>query len=399
MSNRVGLGWSVPKSSGPGSLHQKQPFLRQQFLKRLPDPHGQRSFLPSFSSSNLLPWTTRTPRFTCVSDGYPRRRLLIVSKKMAVRLNDRGSCVPWRTSSTLSVLLVDTAVEERFARTAYALLLFSASKITKATASCGPRPCSGEFTTTRTAFSSLRRRPSSFGFSPYTSMYNGATYRWTGRPSRLSRSTSWRPQAAPVMLANTGALDSQAVQSERPSKAGIGRRLPWPRRTEEIFRTAVVFTPEEVRKLLNAASDHENVPVVDYLLWPETLRLLQQVRTHENQGRVLQNANGSALCTEVLTEDGKYKKTDNVKNAFDRLRKKEGIDKPLKSFKKTSATLVKGDERFNGLEDLFLGHAPTKMSDKHYTQVPGKLLDQAILWLESQYAIGEIASLSIVREN
>ena len=151
--------------------------------------------------------------------------------------------------------------------------------------------------------------------------------------------------------------------------------------------TAVVFTPEEVRKLLGAASDrtrlyillmlncgmtqkdisdlkceevnwgegrivrkrsktsdHENVPVVNYLLWPETLRLLEQERTDENQGRVLHNANGSALCTEVLTADGKYKKTDNVKNAFDRLRKKEGIDKPLKSFKKTSATLVKGDE-------------------------------------------------------
>lgn len=32
-------------------------------------PHGQRSFLPSFSSSSLLPWTMRTPRFTFVSEG------------------------------------------------------------------------------------------------------------------------------------------------------------------------------------------------------------------------------------------------------------------------------------------------------------------------------------------
>lgn len=31
------------------------------------------------------------------------------------------------------------------------------------------------------------------------------------------------------------------------------------------------------------------------------------------------------------------------------------------------------------------------MSYKHYTQVPGKLLDQAILWLESQYEIGKMA--------
>ncbi len=116
-----------------------------------------------------------------------------------------------------------------------------------------------------------------------------------------------------------------------------------------------------------------------------------QERNLESNGLVLLNANNSPLWTETLGSNGKYKKTGNVKNAFDRLRKKEGIKKPLKSFKKTSATLVKGNERFNGLEDLFLGHAPKKMSDKQYTQVPGKLLDQAILWLESQYEIGKMA--------
>jgi len=53
-------------------------------LKRLPDPQGHRSFRPSFSSSILSPWTVRSPRFTCVSEGNPRRRLLIVSKKRFV---------------------------------------------------------------------------------------------------------------------------------------------------------------------------------------------------------------------------------------------------------------------------------------------------------------------------
>ena len=72
---------SVPKRNYPGSRRQKQPFVRQHFLKRWPEPQGQRSFLPSFSSSNLSPWTTRSPRLTCVSDGNPLRRLLIVSKK------------------------------------------------------------------------------------------------------------------------------------------------------------------------------------------------------------------------------------------------------------------------------------------------------------------------------
>lgn len=119
MLNRAGLGCSVPKGSVLGSRRQKQPFERQHFLKRLPEPQGQRSFRPSFSSSSFRPWTTRTPRLTCVSDGYPRRRLLIVSKKMAVRRIVHGSCVAWRTSGSVDVLPIDTAVRKRFATDAH----------------------------------------------------------------------------------------------------------------------------------------------------------------------------------------------------------------------------------------------------------------------------------------
>jgi len=82
-------------------------------------------------------------------------------------------------------------------------------------------------------------------------------------------------------------------------------------------------------------SQFENVPTVSYLLWSETFRLLRQERSPVSSGRLLENANGSAICTEQIGSDGKFKKTDNVKNAFDRLRKKEDIKKPLKSFKKT----------------------------------------------------------------
>jgi ribosomal protein L2 len=60
--------------------HQRRPDRRQHFLNRNRLPHGQGSLRPSFSSSCLSPWTTRTPRLTCVSDGKPRRRLLIGSK-------------------------------------------------------------------------------------------------------------------------------------------------------------------------------------------------------------------------------------------------------------------------------------------------------------------------------
>ena len=50
-------------------------------MNNLPLPHGHGSFRPSFSSRSLSPCTTRIPHLTLVSDGKPRRRLLIGLKK------------------------------------------------------------------------------------------------------------------------------------------------------------------------------------------------------------------------------------------------------------------------------------------------------------------------------
>src|SRR5271154_1266379 len=60
---------------------QKRPLLRQQFLKRLMEPHGHRSLSPRRSTSSTSPpLIVRRPHFTCVSDGKPLRRLLVGSK-------------------------------------------------------------------------------------------------------------------------------------------------------------------------------------------------------------------------------------------------------------------------------------------------------------------------------
>ena len=85
--------------------------------------------------------------------------------------------------------------------------------------------------------------------------------------------------------------------------------------------------------------------------------------------------------------DGKYKKTDGIKNAFHRLNQTTDINKPLKSLKKTSATLIRGNQKYASLESLFLGHAPQSMADKHYAAAPQELLDEAITWLGEQYGL------------
>jgi len=132
---------------------------------------------------------------------------------------------------------------------------------------------------------------------------------------------------------------------------------------------------------------HVNVPEVCYALWPETLRLLKQERSQDGAGNVLLNENGGTILWDEVTESGKYRKNDNVKSAFDRLRRKTDIKKPLKSLKKTSATLIRGNPKYTSLESLFLGHSGKTIAHRHYAQPPQDLLDQAIGWLATEYEL------------
>lgn len=132
--------------------------------------------------------------------------------------------------------------------------------------------------------------------------------------------------------------------------------------------------------------DSANVPVVVYKLWPETLRLLKLERS-DSRERVLLNQNGSPLKVETLAPDGRLKKSDNIASAFKRLRALVKVDKSLKAFRKTSANLLRQEERFKDLPPLFLDHAPTAIFDRHYTDVPQKRLDDGILWLGRKYGI------------
>ena len=132
---------------------------------------------------------------------------------------------------------------------------------------------------------------------------------------------------------------------------------------------------------------HRNAPEVSYVLWKETLDLLIRERSRDDNPLVLRNENGQPLWQELRGTDGKFKKMDNIRNAFQRLREKTGIKKTLKSFKKTSASRLRDNSSFASLERVFLSHAATSMSDKHYTKVPQNLLDEAVRWLRDDLQI------------
>jgi len=62
----------------------------------------------------------------------------------------------------------------------------------------------------------------------------------------------------------------------------------------------------------------------------------------------------------------------------------------MKKLKKTSASIVRNNRHYQGLESLFLGHAPASVADRHYTTVPQELLDEAIVWLGQELKIDEV---------
>lgn len=154
----------------------------------------------------------------------------------------------------------------------------------------------------------------------------------------------------------------------------------------DLLHTEFDINAGTITRKRSKTTQHKRVPTVTYQLWDETLRLLKEERSVGSR-TVLVNKDGGPLKFEVTSSDGKLSKTDNIASAYSRLKRRVKIDKPLKYLRKTSASLLKSNNDFRGLEGLFLGHAPATMEERHYTQAPQEILNQAIVWLGSQYGI------------
>ena len=130
----------------------------------------------------------------------------------------------------------------------------------------------------------------------------------------------------------------------------------------------------------------KSVPTVTYVLWPETFSLLKRHRS-ESTEHVLLTRDGLPLLGEEIRPDKKLRKRDSVRLAIRHLSKQSKIDFTMKHFKKTSASLLRDEPRFSSLENLFLGHAPSSMADRHYTTAPQRLFDEAIGWLGDKLGV------------
>ena len=95
----------------------------------------------------------------------------------------------------------------------------------------------------------------------------------------------------------------------------------------------------------------ENVPVVCYKLWAETLRLLR-IHRSSDPGRWLVSQKNTPLVVNELV-NGKIRRWDNIGEAYDWLRNNKGIKHPFKVLRKTSATILASSREFCSVAELF----------------------------------------------
>jgi integrase len=153
----------------------------------------------------------------------------------------------------------------------------------------------------------------------------------------------------------------------------------------DLAPSEVDLTTGTIQRKRSKTKNQTNVPIVLYRLWPETLELVRKFATAPGTDRVLLNRLGHPLCSEELSSEGKLKKTDNVRNVFNRLRTAARVKCTFKSLKKKSASLINSSKDYHSVTDLFLGHSPRSIAERHYAEGAMDLLGEATDWLRQQY--------------
>lgn len=134
-----------------------------------------------------------------------------------------------------------------------------------------------------------------------------------------------------------------------------------------------------IKRKRTKTSDEENVPIVDYALWPITLAALKAHRSADPE-RVLLTSTGLPWV-----DGGVDRFVASYKRFVDQM-KKAGVEAPMsKLIRKTSSSLLETHEVYGRYTGYFLGHAPETMADRHYVKPSREQFDRAVEWLRTQY--------------
>jgi integrase len=126
---------------------------------------------------------------------------------------------------------------------------------------------------------------------------------------------------------------------------------------------------------------------VTYKLWPETLELLRTFASTDGD-HVLSSEDGNPLVS-YQTVKAKLRRYDLIGHAYEKVRRRVGITKPIKVFRKTSAHILDRHRVYRAFCPYFLAHAPRTVTEISYVGTPPEeLFFEAIDWLREEILLG-----------
>jgi integrase len=128
----------------------------------------------------------------------------------------------------------------------------------------------------------------------------------------------------------------------------------------------------------------DKVPTVSYKLWSCTLELMNKHRS-QHPALVLTMLSGKPWVEANIQGNRVKSRRDGIKSNLVHLQKRLGVTKPLKSFRKTSSSMLDGHGEFSRYAQFFLGHSGRTVAERHYVKPNQGQFDRAVDWLRRQY--------------
>jgi hypothetical protein len=122
----------------------------------------------------------------------------------------------------------------------------------------------------------------------------------------------------------------------------------------------------------------ETVPTVSYVLWPETLELIEQFRS-SHPTLVLTTSTGTPLVE--YRQEGDQ---TPCKDMIGKMWRRHKVPIPLSAFRSISATALESHDIFSRHTDRFLGHSEKDFKLKWYAAPAGESFEAAMVWLRGK---------------
>jgi len=148
--------------------------------------------------------------------------------------------------------------------------------------------------------------------------------------------------------------------------------------TKDMISPDGVLTRKRVK-----TSSVSTVPTVSYKLWPEVVALIAECGNHSHPTLVLTGQTGEALWTSRQEADGSTPQKDMLSQQWKRAK----IAIPHKAFRSISATRLESHSVYGRFTEMFLGHSPKTIKDRHYAAPSQELFNQALEWLREDILV------------